>query len=314
MTYRAGIDLGGTNARVEIFDQELQSLGAARERIRDQSAPEEIAVILADLVVEACQEASLDPAELDAVGVGLAGQLAKDGRTVANAPNLGWRDVAFAALLTDALADRGISAHTHLANDLNAQLVGEARAGAARGFHDVLAVYVGTGVGGALLCGGRLITGAGQNAGEIGHSKVVLGGRPCGCGEEGCVEAYAGGIHLERRLAGLERDDLLRDGRVHLGVADEMALETPEILAIWEEATTHLALVVANAVTLLNPGALLLGGGVLENCDVFRSLFLQKAIPLILGVCRAELQVEIATLGDQAGMLGAVVLAGESTP
>ncbi len=311
MNYRAGVDLGGTNARVEIFDTRLTTVGESRQRIRDAGGPEEIAAVLAGLIDEVLQD--LPDSTVDAVGVGLAGQLSPDGRTVRNAPNLQWRDVPFADLLQDALQRRGIpDAHLLLVNDLSAQLWGERQAGAVQGFDDVLAVSVGTGVGGAILSGGVLVAGATNNAGEIGHSKVVVGGRPCGCGEEGCVEAYAGGIHLEKLITALQIDELLVDGRPHLGVADDRAPEIPEVLQIWEEATDHLSLIIANAATLLNPAALLLGGGVLENCDNFRAMTLQKALPLILQVAREDLQVEMVSLGDQAGTLGAADLASRA--
>ncbi len=320
MIYRAGFDVGGTNARVHLFDESLTAIGGKRERIRDATGPKEVAKTLATLLADACEEFDVDIADVGSIGLGIAGQLSADGRTVLNAPNLGWRDVDFVESLEEALGDHVEKTPSiRVINDLNAQVWGEHIEGAVEGVEDVLAVYVGTGVGGAILAGGSLVRGADNNAGEIGHSKVVVGGRPCGCGENGCVEAYAGGIHLERRVAEVahNNDDealngLRTDEENHLGVADELALEHPEILEIWEEATDYLAIVIANACTLLNPRALLIGGGVAENCTLFRSMLLQKTIPLILRVARENIEIHQPSLGDFAGMLGAADLAKNS--
>lgn len=309
--------MGGTNARAHLFDEQLQSLGGAQTRIRGAADPEQMTETLLELLIDICDQAGVEPASMEAIGLGLAGQLSVDGLTVRNAPNLGWRDVPFAQLFKETLQKgAGVQPSVRLINDLNAQLWGEHLAGVVRGIQDVLAVYVGTGVGGAILSGGRLITGAGNNAGEIGHSKVVAGGRPCGCGEQGCVEAYAGGINLERRLAELldsspdpELTTLRTGNRIDLGAADKLAIDHPSVGQIWEEATDFLALIIANACTLLNPAALLIGGGVFENCHHFRSITLQKAIPLVLAVSREVLEVRQPSLGGLSGMLGAADLA-----
>ena len=314
MTLRAGFDVGGTNARVQLFDG-TTSRGEARARIRDATGPDEVTRRMAALLKTICDEAGISPGDLSSIGVGLAAQFSADRRIVKNSPNLGWRDLPFADLLTDALPRD--CPPISLVNDLTAQIWGEALAGAVQGFDDVLAVYVGTGIGGAILAGGRIVDGAGHNTGEIGHVKVVVDGRPCGCGEAGCVEAYAGGVHLEARLADLaaahpddgQLSSLVSDDRVDLGRADELAGDHPAVKALWQEATDHLGLVVANAITLLNPAALLLGGGVLDNCLTFRQMTIDRALPLVLQVARDDLQICRAALGDLAGMLGAADLA-----
>ncbi len=309
MNICAGFDVGGTNARVHLFDEALAPLGGARRRIRDASAPDELAQVLVELLVEACEQYDLEVGALDAMGLGLAGQLDRPGRIVKNAPNLGWRDVDFVSIFEAELTDHlDAPPPIHLVNDLSAQVWGEFRAGAVEGVQEVLAIYVGTGIGGAILTEGRLVLGAGNNAGEIGHSKVVVGGRPCGCGERGCIEAYAGGVHLERQVAPFI-DGGNDDEEPLLGRADQLSASHDEIAAIWEEATDLLAIVAANACTLLNPSALLIGGGVLENCDRFRTLFIQKTLPLILEVARDDITVEMAALSDLGGMLGAADLA-----
>jgi glucokinase len=291
----AGFDIGGTNARFALYDDSFEVIATDRRRIRDSTSPAEVVAAIRELLETHLDDAS-DP--ISAVGIGIAGQLADDGDLVVNAPNLQWRNVRFADLVREATGAR-----VGVFNDLSALLWGERHAGAAKGCDDVLAAFVGTGFGGAILAGGQLIDGAGGKAGEIGHCKVVVNGRLCGCGQRGCVEAYVAGVHLERRLEdlGLEPD---------LGAADEMASrENGPVYEIWREATDFLAITIANAVTLLNPAVLLLGGGVLANLPYYRAETLAKVLPQVLEAARGDLDVRFAELGDDAGVLGAALLA-----
>ena len=318
-----GFDIGGTSARASLYDADWRAVSAGRRRVREATAPAQVADLVADMIDELVDEAgeARDSVEIEGVGIGLAAQLGPEGRTVINAPNLGWRDEPFAERVGERLREAWGALDIALVNDLNALLWGEHYAGALEDVDDALAVYVGTGVGGALMSGGRLTVGARGVAGEIGHSKVVPGGRLCGCGEHGCLEAYAGGIHLERQVAaladeasGLEdvfadaADDATADA-VDLAVADELARAHEQLGELWRQATDFLAMVVANACTLLNPAVLLVGGGVVENCDYFREQFLTKTSPLVLEVARESLEMREPALGDDAGMLGAARLA-----
>lgn len=316
--FKVGFDIGGTNARIMFFDREHRPCWEERQRVRERQEPELLVDVLTEMVARGLGELEAQPEQCIGVGVGVAGQLDRAGQVVLNGPNLGWRNVALGSLLQEAVREKlSLEVPVRLVNDLNAQVVGELRAGAARGAREVLATYVGSGVGGAIISDGRLVHGASGNAGEIGHSKVVVEGRRCGCGQRGCVEAYAGGVHLETRVAELvkkRKDDkelapLLTDNRVDLQGADRLAANHRELELIWEEATNYLAMVIANGITLTNPELLLLGGGVLENCTYFRAQLMQKILPLVLAVARRDLEVGIASISDYSGMLGAAELA-----
>jgi glucokinase len=301
--FYAGFDVGGTNARLEVFDQSYQTVFSERRPVRDVLTPKAMAKRLAEMLIDS----GIDGNRLKSIGLGLAGQMSADGQMVFNSPNLGWRNIAFGALLAEEL--RGFSsAKVAVANDLNALLWGEFMHGAAKGTTDALAVFVGTGVGGAIIANGGLVHGAGGKAGEIGHMKVAFGGRLCGCGEFGCLEAYAGGIHLERRLVELSRDLEAVKG-MDLAAADAAIFEVSELRAVWEEVTTFLGATIANAVTMLNPEVVVLGGGVLENLPNFRDMTLRKTTPLILSACRDDVRFEMSVLKDRAGVLGAAMLA-----
>ncbi|MFB6264076.1 MAG: ROK family protein, partial [Bradymonadaceae bacterium] len=273
--YHAGFDVGGTRARGALFDETWSERARVERGIRERREPGEVALAVAEMFGDLVESVPAEVGAVESVGVGLAAQMGADRRVVRNAPNLGWRDEPFADRLEEAIAG---GPHVRLENDLNALLWGEYCAGSVEDVRDVLAV------------------GAGGIAGEIGHSKVEPGGRLCGCGERGCVEAYAGGAALERRAEQrarqVGRDELVAPDDaatpdVDLGRVDELAAAGVEAFDdLWGAATDDLAVVVANACTLLDPSVLLLGGGVVEHCDEFRRRLLAKIPPITLEVVR----------------------------
>jgi glucokinase len=246
---------------------------------------------------DALEELSLDGLA-PRIGIGIAAQLDRSGERVQNAPNIGWRDVPLAVDLATVLGQRA-----ELINDVDAILLGEREFGGARSESDVLAVFVGTGVGGAILAGGRLIRGAGGTAGEIGHVKLRGSDQLCGCGERGCVEALAGGASLNRRL--------LADGKgpTIIEVDADYAAGDPYARQLWEEVAEGLGIVISGGATLLNPGAIMLGGGVFDRAPNLLGLVRDRSERLTLAASRSVLRFVRPELGDMAGCLGAAMRA-----
>ena len=300
-----GVDLGGTNLRAALVDVPSGQLLAEDKRPHVDRSPDAVAASLAAAV------RAVDPEHRrGGLGVGIAAMLRGWTGVVIKAPNLGWREVAFRQALETRLPGEPIE----LYNDLNAIALGEARYGGARGTRDVLCVYLGTGIGAGLVVDGRLYAGATHLAGEIGHAKVVLeGGRLCGCGEHGCLEAYASGTHIAQRA----REELqtrpslaieLAGGadKVHAGHLDEAARRGDAYAeALWDEVSRHVGLALGAAVTLLNPSRLVVGGGVLAGAprlgELVRARLRRAANPPSLG----GFELVETTLGDHAGVLGA---------
>jgi glucokinase len=252
-----------------------------------------------------------EKSECAGAGLGFAGQIDHATGRVIVAPNLGWRDVD----VTGPLSQR-LGLKVRLGNDLAVAALGEARAGAARGYPDAVLVFVGSGVGSGLILGGRIHQGARGLAGELGHTKVRPGGRLCGCGERGCLEAYAGGVNLGRRAA-----ELVAEGRASslvfppglhptTAMIDRAAEEGDALCReLREEATLLVGVAAANLVTLLNPGALLLGGGVLLG-----SAWMRARVEEVVreNAARAALErcvIVDPALGDDAGVIGGAMLA-----
>jgi glucokinase len=308
-----GCDLGGTNLRAAVVDLGAGKVIRAVKRKLVDRTPAVVAAEMASAVREVAREEGLALAEIAGIGVGLAAQVLGSTGLVLVGPNLGWRDVPFGALLSNDLGRP-----VRIVNDLSAAAWGEAAVGAARGATDAILVFVGSGIGSGLILGGRLYEGAGGIAGEFGHTKVVPGGRTCGCGEVGCLEAYVGGNNFGERLR-----ELVREGRAQgvlraaggdpaqitvssLDVAAEGGDE--EALILREEAARLLGIATGNVITLLNPAKLILGGGVLNGAPGLK----REAVEWIRRTAgRAHLaQVHIvdAALGDDAGGVGAALL------
>ncbi|BDG03700.1 ROK family protein [Anaeromyxobacter oryzae] len=314
-----GVDLGGTNARAAVVDRDSGEIVAShKEPLRDR-APEAVVAIVVHAIREATGAAGISPDACGGVGVGVAGQVLGSTGVVINAPNLGWRDVPFGRLLEGAL---GIP--VTVANDLSVAAWGEKRFGAAKGLEDVVLVFVGSGVGSGLILGGRLHSGAQGVAGEFGHVKVrplrpETAIRRCGCGQLSCLEAYVSGVNVAARV----REDLAAGvptlvgervkgdlSRVNASAIDDaFSAGDPYAIARWEENGELLGTAIANLVTILNPARVILGGGVILGCPNLARLVTRHFEEQVLRASARGLSVERAWLGDDAGVIGAAVLA-----
>ena len=303
-----GVDLGGTNVRAALVD--LAGGGVIITEVKspvDDHRPEAVA----DLV--AAEVRRVDPTGRYGVGIGFAGMLRGWSGVVANAPNYGWREVDLRGLVRARLGPA-----VEIYNDMNAIAYGEATFGAARGAPDVLCVFVGTGIGAGLVTDGRLYIGASHLAGEFGHMKVVREGRLCGCGQRGCIEAYASGRNLAARAhedfeAGVRSLAIELAGgsvdSVHAGHLDQAARSgDPYAQALWAEVALLLGQSLANAVTLLNPSRVVLGGGVWEGAPELRRLTLTAYSEAVNAPSGEAAVIVASALGDTAGVLGAAAL------
>ncbi|MBA3393553.1 MAG: ROK family protein [Deltaproteobacteria bacterium] len=321
MTLHVGIDLGGTNLRAAAFDADLgKPHDIHKELVGDARDP---ASIVERVAIAAERFANSGGASGPAtLGVGIAAMLRDRRGMVANSPHLHWRDVDFGGLLAKRLGSRW---KLGIYNDVNAITWGESIAGAARGCRDVLAVYVGTGIGGGVISGGQLVEGATNCAGEIGHVKVRWDDTalPCACGGRGCVEAYVGGSYVVKRIAA----ELPTKGKKSLAISLAGGIEhvTPGhvdraaeagddwALALWTELAPLLGVALGNAVSVLNPERLILGGGLLSRTPTLYAL-VEVAVTIAVPSASIEpLTIVPAELGDEAGLVGAANLAATGT-
>lgn len=302
-----GIDVGGTNIEVGAVDDTHKVLDRAKAPT-PESGPDDVIQVIADLV------RSLD-AQPTAVGLGIPG-VVHEGRAL-TVPNLvGWsEDVDLVAPLSKAF---GVP--VALGNDANVGLLGEWTAGAAQGGRDVLGLWMGTGVGGGLILDGRPYTGSRGAAGEIGHVVVMAGGALCTCGRRGCAEAYVGrrsmrGVATSMAEAGWETSLFdIRDAEGKTKLTSKVwseALDTEDALAtkLFDTAVEMLGVAIGSTVNLLDLDRVVVGGGLAEKLGQNLADRLYAAAAPWMLQPNPDLQFVVSELEDDAGVVGAAVLA-----
>jgi glucokinase len=309
----AGVDLGGTNIQVAIVDADGRVVGRAKRKTRAVEGRETVIRRLVEAVDRALADGGRGRDALYGVGVGAPSAVDFERGLVIKAGNLGWEDVP----LRDMLA-KEFGLRVALDNDVNCAAWGEARLGSGRGRGDMLAVWVGTGVGAGLVLGGELWRGPRHSAGEIGQVILFPGGQPGFMTVED-VCSRTGIVNALRRLLPMHPDSLLH--RLIEEKADESgsfgssviarAYEKDDELArkVVDRSAEFLGIAIANVVTMLAIDAVVLGGGVVEALgDPYvtrvRKSFERAVFPS--GLRRIEFAP--SRLGDDAGVLGAAML------
>jgi glucokinase len=319
MAIYGGIDLGGTKIQAAVVDEgsEHAVLGAKRDQTPLKGGPKAIAARMADVLKEALEEAGLTVADLDGVGVGSPGSVDDSKGTVAGAMNLSEWSSSFN--LRKALEKEFGGAPVALGNDVDLATDAEFEIGAAKQYDSLLGVFWGTGVGGGLILDGKPWVGR-KTAGEIGHMVVRLNGARCPCGRRGCMEAYAGRGAMEararKRVHQGEKTSLFKimeeRGRDRLSSGIwERALARDDHMAIdlLEEAIEALGAGVASAVNLLDPEAVVIGGGLGIRLGEPWVQRIREAMHPHLFVDDDPPPVMLAELGDLGGAHGGALLA-----
>ncbi|EWM15062.1 glucokinase [Kutzneria sp. 744] len=230
---------------------------------------------------------------VDAVGVVVPGVVDEAEGIGVFSANLGWRDFPFRLLLAERT---GLP--VSFGHDVRAGGLAEHRLGAARGLTDVVIMPIGTGIAAALMIGGRLHV----HGGELGHVDVGHG-EPCGCGQRGCVEAVASSAAIARRYSARTGQQVDRASVV----ADLVRAGDPDAVAVWHDAVDALAKGILIAATLLGPEAVVLGGGLALAGDLLIEPLRKRLAELI--VFQRQPDLLLAALGDEAGCLGAALMA-----
>jgi glucokinase len=300
-----GIDLGGTKIAAAVVTAD----GALHERelvpTEADGGRDHVIARLVDVVISLKRRTSYT---VEAVGIGAPAPLSPSRGIIWEAPNMtGWERAPIRALLQAQL-----ELPVALENDARAAALAEARVGAGRGASSMLYVTVGTGIGGGLLQNGRLLRGASETAGEVGHIVMNPDGPLCGCGNYGCLEQYAAGPAIERRAA-----ELLRDGAASQlrGIpADRLTGERvaeaardgdPVGLRAFQEAGTWLGAGIASMVNVFNPEVVVVGGGVAQTGELLMSSVRSSVRHHSLSRPFDVLSIKLAMLGTDAGILGA---------
>jgi glucokinase len=309
-----GIDAGGTKVEAALVGANGCLMASVRFASRYGAEPREWLAQVTKAVSELLQQAP--KARLRGVGVGFAGQIDPATGTVLGSPNLGWRDVPLKAMLQAAL-----STSVTVVNDVQAATWAEWKMGAGQGLSHLVCIFVGTGIGGGLVLDGRLYTGAAGSAGEIGHTVVDKDGPPCKCGGRGCLEALAGGWTIARRAQEAVRQSPGPGRRLLALTQGDPSMITAATLSeaahrgdafaqgLVRQIGEDLGMGVASAVNAFNPELVVLGGGVIEGMPELVEMVQAVVARQGLRSATASLTVTKGKLGNQAGVVGAALLA-----
>lgn len=305
------VDLGGTNLRAAYYPSG-DPPAASRDTRKTPSESGPTAVI--EAIHAAIHELDLPAAERSrmAIGIGAPGPLDSEAGVVLNAPNLpGWENIPLGPRLQERWG-----CPVHLQNDANLAALGEWRYGAGRGAHNLVMLTIGTGVGGGVIVGDRLLTGMRGLAGEVGHIPVSLGGPVCSCGQSGHLEAIASGtaiVEQVRARGGLQvpaAESAPPTGSLTAEAIAEAASRGDRIaIEVMHEAAVALGTALAGLVHLFNPERIILGGGVSRAGGEFLGE-IERTLraSLMISAFGDGMQVVPSALGDEAALLGAVAL------
>jgi len=312
-----GIDLGGTKTLVAVIGGDQRVLGRAKQATpAKDGGPAIVAAIIAG-VDEALKSAGLARQDIAAAGIGSPGPLDSKSGVILFSSNLNVKNFPIGPDLSTAL-----KCPVLVQNDVRVGGYAEFRLGAGRGYRDIIAAFVGTGIGGCVIRGGEIIAGSTGNAGEIGHIIIKAGGPRCGCGSRGCMEAMASKTAIARRVHKATRKGLptvlgekiaRKGGRLKSGDLAE-AVAAKDLVALQEvhRAAHFLGIGLGSLVNAFGPEIVIIGGGIAgalgaPYLDLVRTAVRSQALtdPDHL------IPIEPAALGDDAGILGAALLARE---
>jgi len=305
-----GVDLGGTTVKIGLFTTEGKLVDSMEIPTRKEDDGSHILSDICEAIDAKLVEKKITREDLVGVGIGIPGPITKDG-TVINCVNLGWGIFNVEEKLSAMLGGVNVKA----GNDANVAALGETWQGGGRGFEDLVLVTLGTGVGGGVIIGGKIIPGSNGAAGEIGHIPAVFGddAETCGCGKKGCLETVGSATGIVRETGKLlnrsNEDSVLRqmenftckDIFDAAKNGDKIAAQAVDNLA------KQLGKAIAGIAAVTNPQVIVIGGGV-SKAGKFLLDKIEESFNEYAFHATKNVKFSLATLGNDAGMYGAAAL------
>ncbi len=316
--YYMGIDLGGTNIACAVVNEQFEIIARGKIPTGAHRTGEEVIADMAKICRETMEKANLNVEDFAYAGIATPGIADNETGEVVYANNLHFRHFPIAKILQSHLPFKKVL----IANDANAAALGEAVAGSAKGIGSALFITLGTGVGGGVILDHKIFTGFNCAGAELGHMVIRQNGRPCSCGRKGCWEAYSSAtalIKYTKEIMRKNRDssmwnivegDLSKvDGRTAFDASRQEDAAAKKVVSWYIE---HLATGLTNMINIFQPEILCIGGGICGEGD-----YLLRPLKAIIeqnqygsGIV-AQTELRIASLGNDAGIIGAAVLGVE---
>jgi glucokinase len=318
MKYYIGIDLGGTNIKAGVVNENFEIVSKATTKTACPRPADQIAADMAKVSVEAAELAGITIKDIEWIGIGTPGIADNENGTIPYSNNLGFYNVPMRKYITE-----HIPKPVFIANDANAAAYGEFLAGAAKGATDAVCITLGTGVGAGVIIDGKIFTGRNLAGTEIGHTVIDPSGRQCTCGRNGCFEVFSsatGLIAMTKDKIADYPDSMLskmaeEDGHVSARHAfNAMRAGDTAGREVVERYIKYLSIGIANVINIFQPDILCIGGGVCNEGDPLL-LPLREMIrdQIYTKMLEKNTRVELAKLGNDAGIIGAAFLGNNAT-
>lgn len=316
--YIVGVDLGGTSINVGVVPFDGGSvLGMRSARTDADKGPKFVVDRIVDLIRDAMRDARTEAGFAEdaflGIGLGSPGPLDRQTGTVIDTPNLGWRNFPLRDLISNAV---GLDAE--LDNDANAATLGEWWQGAGSGISTLVGVTLGTGIGGGIVLDGKVFHGISDVAGEVGHMTIDSTGRRCNCGNYGCLEAYASGPAIAARaVEGLQSGEPSLLPSMVRGDLSQITAETvyEAIVAgddyakdVMRDTAKFLGTGIANLINILNPGMVVISGGVTRAGDRLLEPLKNEVRRRAFSHASENCQIVTSSLGSMVGVIGAACM------
>lgn len=310
-----GVDLGGTTTKLAFINLNGEILHKWEIPTDNSDEGQNITTNIANAIDLKLLELKEQKAKLIGIGMGAPGPIDYEKGVVLNCVNLGWKDNFPLQESLHSLTNLPVV----IENDANCAALGEMWDGAGKGARDLVCVTLGTGVGGGVIANGDIVRGVNGAAGEIGHiTSVPFGGSPCNCGKSGCLETIASATGIVR-LAENELSNAEAKGQLALIFAETGRVTAKDVFdcarkgdvlakKIVDEVAFHLGFVLANIANTLNPEKIVLGGGVSRAGDILLDAVKVNFSMFAFTAVRESTTLALATLGNDAGVIGAAWL------
>ena len=307
-----GIDLGGTKIAAGITNAQGEILAQASTATIAERPYKEVVRDMASCALRALEKSGHTIDAVETIGIGIPGIAENKAGTVIFCTNLGWSNVP----LRDEL-QKYINKPVFIDNDATVAGLAESRAGVSRGAASSVFLTLGTGVGGGIILNGKPWTGAHGVASELGHLTLELEGIPCTCGKDGCLERYCSAtalIRMGREAARLHPDSLILaragsedkiDGKLIIDCARE---GDPYAMKVFDRYTRYLAITINTIVSFIDPEMIVLGGGISMAGQFLLDAVREKIPNYLMFKAMPFGRVELAVLGNGAGIIGAAML------
>lgn len=312
--YRIGVDIGGTNVKIALVDKKGEISYARTVPTRAEMGYEYTIGNIKQSIKELIDEAKIDKSALEGIGFGFPGQIDCDNGVVRILPNIpGWINVPIADIM-----QKEFNVPVKVDNDVRCAALAELNYGAGVGCNNLICITVGTGIGSGLIVNGKIVRGASNAAGEIGHVKLAIHDGPiCGCGDTGCMEAYASGPaivamakeYIEGGKSTKFREMTNAKSEITPAIVAEAA-KMGDVVAkrIFTIMGEYIGTGLSSVVNLLNPEKIVIGGGVADAGDLLieplQKTLKERAMP----IQGAAVEIVPAQLGNTAGIIGASLL------